>query len=338
MTDFKMGIIIDPIQSLNPFKDSSIALMREALSRGWQVFLFEMNALSIQSNQLMGTGLALLEIQTALLEPSGSANATSKTLSQSAQWYKTEPVKCDLGNLNLVLMRKDPPYTMAYHFATQLLSLLPARGTLVSNNPMALREHNEKLFALSFPDCIAPTVISSKLGDIQEFSRAQGEIVIKPLDAMGGQGIFKIDEKRTNLPVAVEMLTEGGTVPIMAQQYLPDITAGDKRILMIEGEPIPFVLARLPQGEDIRGNLAAGGKGVVQALSDTDRAICETVAPLLKDKGVHFAGLDVIGDRLTEINITSPTCIREIERETNIDIAGQLLTALKKAAKEHQAT
>lgn len=328
MTDFKMGIIIDPIQTLNPYKDSTIALMRDALKRGWQVFLFEMNALSVHSDQLMGNGLSLTGINSAALE--------QKSVSAQQQWHETKPVQCDLGTLDLVLMRKDPPYTMSYHFATQLLSLLPARGTLVSNNPMALREHNEKLFALCFPECIAPTLISSQLADIQAFSKTHGEIVIKPLDAMGGQGIFKIDAKRTNLPVAVEMLTEGGQVPIMAQQYLPDIRAGDKRILMINGEPVPYVLARIPQGEDIRGNLAAGGKGVVQALSDEDREICNRVAPVLKAKGVHFAGLDVIGNKLTEINITSPTCIREIERETNIAIADQLLTVLEKETKQHQ--
>lgn len=325
----KMGIIIDPIESLTPYKDSTIAFMREAMSRGWAVFLFDMNALSVSAGALIGTGLELLGINTDLLEPNAPKTAE--------KWYRAQPTQCDLSDLDLVLMRKDPPYTMSYHFATQLLSMLPAKGTFVSNNPEALREHNEKLFALSFPDCIAPTLVSSKLSDIQAFAQQHGEIVIKPLDAMGGQGIFKINRERTNLPVAVELLTEGGQIPIMAQQFLPDISAGDKRILMIQGEPVPFVLARIPQGEDIRGNLAAGGKGVVQALTEADRKICARIGPTLKAKGVHFAGLDVIGSHLTEINITSPTCIREIERETGLNITGQLLDTLAVEVRNHQA-
>jgi glutathione synthase len=233
-------------------------------------------------------------------------------------------------------MRKDPPYTINYHFATQLLSTLQHTRTLVSNNPSALRDHNEKLFALAFPNCVAPTLVSSQLTQLQQFAQEQGEIVVKPLDAMGGQGIFKIDQSRTNLPVAVEILTENGQLPIMAQKFLPEISAGDKRILMINGEPVPQALARIPQGEDIRGNLAAGGKGVVQPLSASDKQICAEIGPVLASKQIHFAGLDVIGNQVTEINITSPTCIREIERETGLDIAGQLLEVLHTKTLAHQ--
>jgi len=329
MTHFKMGVIIDPIHSLTPYKDSTIALMLEALNRSWEVYFFEMNALSIKAGQLEANGERLLSIDTSLLIPDVKQCDTD--------WYKSQPIACPLASLDVVLMRKDPPYTMSYHFTTQMLRMLANQGTLVSNAPRALREYNEKLFALEFPDCIAPTLVGSKLGLIQQFAKNHGDIVLKPLDAMGGQGIFKIDSRRTNLPVAVELLTQGGQLPIMAQKFLPEISAGDKRVLMINGEPIPYVLARVPQGEDIRGNLAAGGKGIVQPLTDADRKICDIIGPSLREKGIHLAGLDIIGEHVTEINITSPTCIREIASETGLNIAGQLLDTLAQEAQALKA-
>ncbi|MEJ2670282.1 MAG: glutathione synthase [Gammaproteobacteria bacterium] len=320
---FRLGIIIDPIETLNPFKDSTVGMIRAAKARQWDVSLFDLNALRATEQGLHSKGIRVQSLNEHRLETKPTHHQAS-----TPDWLEAESIDMNLAELDLMLMRKDPPYSTTYHFTCQLLSQLERHGVLVSNSPQSLRDCNEKLFALQFPDCTTPTLVSSHLSDFASFAIEHGTIIIKPLDGMGGQGIFKVDEQQTNLPVIVEMLSQSGQFPIMAQRYLPAIQHGDKRVLMINGEAIPYLLARIPQQGDIRGNLAAGGKGVVQALTQTEQAICDRVGPVLRNKGIHFAGLDIIGDRLTEINITSPTCIREIERETQLDIAGALLDHL----------
>jgi len=320
---FNVGFIIDPVHLLNPKKDSTLSMIQAALSRGWGVWVFEMTKLNASGHQVYAQGL-----QVTAVDLSKETKQQETGSSGLPQWIKAEPTQIHLNQLNLVLMRKDPPYTGAYHFCTQLLSHLAADGVTVSNHPRSLREFNEKLFILHFPELTPATLISSQLEEIKSFSLKHGPIVIKPLDAMGGSGIFKVKNAKDNLSVIVELLTNHGQEPVMIQQFIPEITEGDKRILMINGEPVPYVLARIPQGDDFRGNLAAGGKGVVQPIQDKELAIAHAVAPTLKNNGIHFAGLDVIGSMLTEINITSPTCIREIETETKLDISGQLMESL----------
>ncbi|MEJ2682514.1 MAG: glutathione synthase [Gammaproteobacteria bacterium] len=298
---FRLGIIIDPIETLNPFKDSTVGMIRAAKARQWDVSLFDLNALRATEQGLHSKGIRVQSLNEHRLETKPTHHQAS-----TPDWLEAESIDMNLAELDLMLMRKDPPYSTTYHFTCQLLSQLERHGVLVSNSPQSLRDCNEKLFALQFPDCTTPTLVSSHLSDFASFAIEHGTIIIKPLDGMGGQGIFKVDEQQTNLPVIVEMLSQSGQFPIMAQRYLPAIQHGDKRVLMINGEAIPYLLARIPH----------------------EQAICDRVGPVLRNKGIHFAGLDIIGDRLTEINITSPTCIREIERETQLDIAGALLDHL----------
>jgi glutathione synthase len=254
-----------------------------------------------------------------------------KVQDDKAKWFSKDDVESQpLSNLNVILMRKDPPFNTEYIYTTYILEAAEKLGVTVINKPQSLRDYNEKIFSTLFPQCIPPLIVSSHSGKIKKFLNKQDEIILKPLDGMGGSSIFKVCNSDPNLNVIIETLTCKGTQTIMAQKFIPDIIKGDKRILMIGGEPIPYCLARIPPKGDIRGNLAIGGKGIVQELDDRDLWIANQVGGFLKEKGIIFAGLDVIGNYLTEINITSPTCAREIEREKSIDIGGKLFDAIER--------
>jgi glutathione synthase len=232
--------------------------------------------------------------------------------------------------MDVILMRKDPPFDMEYIYSTYLLDIAQEAGVLVINHPQSVRDANEKLFTAWFPQCCPPTLVTRRKEWIKAFHQEQGDIILKPLDGMGGASIFKIAEGDPNFSVIVETLSHHGQQSVMAQRYLPDIVHGDKRILMIDGEPVPYALARIPAQGETRGNLAAGGRGEGRPLTDRDRWICEQVGPTLREKGLIFVGLDVIGDYLTEINVTSPTCIRELDKQFGLNIASDLLDAIDK--------
>jgi glutathione synthase len=254
-----------------------------------------------------------------------------KVQDDEVKWFSKGDIEFQpLSNLNVILMRKDPPFNTEYIYTTYILEAAEKLGVTVINKPQSLRDYNEKIFSTLFPQCIPPLIVSSHSGKIKKFLNKQDEIILKPLDGMGGSSIFKVCNSDPNLNVIIETLTCKGTQTIMAQKFIPDIIKGDKRILMIGGEPIPYCLARIPPKGDIRGNLAIGGKGIVQELDDRDLWIANQVGGFLKEKGIIFAGLDVIGNYLTEINITSPTCAREIEREKSIDIGGKLFDAIER--------
>ncbi|TNE92057.1 MAG: glutathione synthase, partial [Gammaproteobacteria bacterium] len=235
-----------------------------------------------------------------------------------------------LASLDAIIMRKDPPFDSEYIYTTYILEAAERLGTLVVNKPQSLRDCNEKVFATLFPECSPPLLVSRDPKQLKAFRQLHDDVVYKPLDGMGGTAVFRVRPDDPNLSVIIEMLTQHGQQTIMAQKFIPDISNGDKRILMVDGEPIPYCLARIPAKGELRGNLAAGGSGVVRPLSDRDRWIAAQIGPVLKDKGILFAGLDVIGDYLTEINITSPTCAREINREQDTDIGGKLMDAIAK--------
>jgi glutathione synthase len=236
-----------------------------------------------------------------------------------------------LNGVDAVLMRKDPPFDSEYFYATHLLGQAAREGARVFNRPDALRDHPEKLAILEFPQWIAPTLVTRREADIRAFHAEHGDVILKPLDGMGGMGIFRVGPDGLNLGAIVETLNQGGTRTVMVQRYLPEIAQGDKRVLLIGGRPVPFALARIPQGGEVRGNLAVGGKGVAQPLSPTDQAIAAALGPVLAARGLLLVGLDVIGDRLTEINVTSPTCFREIMDQTGFDVAAMFVDALEEA-------
>jgi glutathione synthase len=234
-----------------------------------------------------------------------------------------------LSELNVVLMRKDPPFDMEYIYSTYLLEQAQSAGVLIVNNPQSLRDANEKLFTAWFPECCPDTLVTRQDTLIRDFYQTHGDIILKPLDGMGGASIFRIKEQDPNLSVIIETLTEHGQKSVMAQRYIPDIVQGDKRILMIDGEPVPFALARIPAEGETRGNIAAGGRAEGRLLTENDRWICQQVGPKLREKGLIFVGLDVIGDYLTEINVTSPTCIRELDRQFGLNIASDLMARIE---------
>lgn len=308
----KLGIVMDPINSIKPYKDSSLAMLLAAQRRDWDCWYFELGDLFVRDGAAFG-------------------HARSVTVRDNTDdWFTLgEPCLMPLSELDILLMRKDPPFDARYLHATQILALAERDGVLVANRPIALQAVNEKLFATHFPDCIPPTLVSSREGDIRAFLDEHDEIVLKPLDVMGGQGVFRIARGDMNLSTAVELLTHNGTHWIMAQKFLPAVTQGDKRILLIDGEPVPYALARIPPSGEFRANLAAGGRGVGVELTERDHWLCAQISPTLREMGLYFVGLDVIGDFVTEINVTSPTCIRELDACYGIDIAGQLLDTLR---------
>lgn len=308
----KIGVIMDPIASITYKKDSTLAMLWAAQDKGWQIHYMEQQDLFIEE------GVAYTHCKT--LEVFRDPN----------RWFEFgEALTMPLGELDIVLMRKDPPFDMEFIYTTYILDKAEKEGTLVVNKPQSLRDCNEKVFATHFPECCAPTLVSAKADKIKSFVANHDDVILKPLDGMGGASIFRTGKQDPNLNVIIETLTEHGQTSIMAQRFIPEIKKGDKRIIVVNGEPMPFCLARIPAEGENRGNLAAGGSGVVQPITDRDRWICEQVRDTLLEKGLIFVGLDVIGDYLTEINVTSPTCIREINAGGNLDIAATLMEVLE---------
>lgn len=310
---FKLGIVMDPIAAINIKKDTSFAMLREAQRRGYDIQYMEMADLYLDN----GKPMASMRHLTVHNDP--------------ANWYEfgVQRQAC-LAELDVILMRKDPPVDQEFIYATQMLELAEQAGTLVVNKPQSLRDCNEKLFTAWFPELTPPTLVTRQASLIKQFHQQHGDIICKPLDGMGGSAIFRIKEDGNNLGVVIETLTALGKRYAMVQRYLPEIKDGDKRVLIVDGEVIPYALARLPSQGETRGNLAAGGTGRPQPLSESDKALAETIAPTLVEKGLMFVGLDIIGDRVTEINVTSPTCVREIEANFPISITGKLFDAIER--------
>lgn len=307
----RLGIVMDPIASIAYKKDSSLAMLLAAQARGWSLFYME------QRDLYQGEGKARARMRPL------------KVFADPTRWFELgEEQDSLLSDLDVILMRKDPPFDMEFVYSTYLLEQAEAEGVLVVNRPQSLRDCNEKLFATLFPQCTPPTLVSRRADIIREFAAKHGDVILKPLDGMGGTSIFRHRAGDPNLSVILETLTVLGAQQIMAQAYLPAIKDGDKRILMIDGEPVDYCLARIPASGETRGNLAAGGRGEARPLSERDRWIAAQVGPTLREKGLLFVGLDVIGDYLTEINVTSPTCIREIDTAYNTNIGGQLMDAI----------
>lgn len=312
----RLGIVMDPIASISYKKDSSLAMLLAAQERGWELFYME------QEDLYLGAGKARAKMQPL------------KVFANPEHWFELEAEQdTALADLDVILMRKDPPFDMEFVYSTYLLEQAESDGVLVVNRPQSLRDCNEKLFATRFPECMAPTLVSRRADILREFAATHGDVILKPLDGMGGASVFRHRPGDPNLSVILETLTQHGKQQIMAQAFLPAITDGDKRILMIDGEPVPYCLARIPASGETRGNLAAGGRGEARPLSDRDRWIAAQVGPTLREKGLLFVGLDVIGDYLTEINVTSPTCIREIDAAYNTNIGGQLMDAIDRQLK-----
>jgi glutathione synthase len=302
---------MDPIGAIKYAKDSTLAMLLAAERRGWDLRYLELGDLYMRDGVAYGRMCEL------------------RVFADPAGWYALGEVEeRPLDELDVILMRKDPPFDMEYVYATYLLELAEARGALVVNRPRALRDANEKLYTARFPQCTPPTLVTRSGAQLKAFHHEHGTIVLKPLGNMGGTSVFKVTGDDANLGVIIETLTEHGGRYVMAQRFVPEIEAGDKRILLIDGEPAPYALARIPAEGEFRGNLAAGGHGVGVQLSERDRWICAQVGPELRERGLVFVGLDVIGDYLTEINVTSPTCIRELDAQFGLDIAGTLMEAI----------
>ncbi len=312
----KLGIVMDPISSINIKKDTSFAMMLEAQRRGYEIHYMEMDDLYLHQ---------------------GEARAQTKIvkLDENPQkWYEfTQEQDIKLSELDAILMRKDPPFDTEYIYATYILERAEEAGSLIVNKPQSLRDCNEKLFTAWFPELTPDTLVTRSAKKLREFHQKHGDVIFKPLDGMGGASIFRMKQDDPNVGVIIETLTEHGKRFCMAQNYLPAIKQGDKRVLVVDGEPVPYCLARIPAKGETRGNLAAGGSGEARPLTESDWAIARAVAPTLKEKGLIFVGLDIIGDRLTEINVTSPTCAREIEVAFDISIMGMLMDAIEKRLK-----
>lgn len=310
--------IIDPIASLKAYKDSSVAMMYAFHAKGHELFITEQQDLFIQG-QVFAKTQAINLIEGADLK--------------AHDWwqYKGEPVDTNLVEFDAVIMRKDPPFDMEYAYSCHLLAYAEKFGAKVFNSGAAMVTHPEKLAITEFSQFTAPTLVSRDMTRLKAFHQQHGEVVVKPLDGMGGMGIFRLQPKEPNLGSILELLTRNGQETIMAQRYIPDIVKGDKRILIINGEVVPYCLARIPLAGETRGNLAAGGRGVAQPLTARDREIASTLAPILKARGLFLVGLDVIGDYLTEINVTSPTCFVEITQQTEFNVAQFFVAQVEKA-------
>ncbi len=311
----KLGIVMDPIASINTRKDSSFAMLLEAQIRGYEIYYMEMSDLFIQDN-------------------TASASARRLQLEDTPQnWYQflSEAKTIELAGLDVILMRKDPPFDMEYIYATYILELAEQQNTLVVNKPRSLRDANEKLFTLQFPQCTVATLVSRNKEQFKQFLQSHKDIIVKPLGGMGGHSIFRVMENDPNLNVILETVTQHGTEYIMAQRFIPEITQGDKRILMINGTPVDYALARIPPEGETRGNLAAGGSGIGVPLTERDYWLCQQVAPRLKEMGLLFVGMDVIGDYVTEINVTSPTCIRELDKMYDLNISALLMDEIEQS-------
>lgn len=311
----KLLFVADPLASFKTYKDTTFAMMREAAARGHTLLACEPRAL--------------------LWRRGGPVTAQAEAIEltgDTRDWFRAGlPAAVALKDVDAVLMRKDPPFDSEFFYATHLLEQAEREGARVFNRPRALRDHSEKLALMEFPEWIGPTLVARDPAELRRFHAEQRDIILKPLDGMGGMGIFRVREDGLNLGSIIETLNAHGTQTVMAQRYLPEIAHGDKRVLLIGGEPVPYCLARIPQGSEVRGNLAAGGKGVAQPLSARDREIAAALGPVLAARGLLLVGLDVIGDSLTEINVTSPTCFQEITQQTGFDVAAMFLDALEAA-------
>ena len=309
----KLAVILDPLDAIKTYKDTTYAIMREAAKRGHSIH-------------------ALMQSDMFLRDGSVSGYARELTLKDDAHdWYDaSEPKAAPLQDFGAVLMRKDPPFDMEYVYSTYLLELAEQQGARVVNSPRAVRDYNEKLAIAKFPEFISPTLVARNADEVRDFIREHGDCILKPLDGMGGTGIFRVSPTEANLTAIIEILTQEGARTIMAQRLIPEITKGDKRVLVIDGKVVPYVLARIPKAGETRGNLARGGTGVAQPISKRDREIAEALGPKLKADGLLLVGLDIIGDYLTEVNVTSPTCMREIEDQTGFNSAALMVDALER--------
>ena len=308
----QIGIVMDSISAINIKKDSSFAMLLAAQAKGWSLFYME------QQDLFLHQGIVSAEMKPL------------RVIQNADQWFElgdsqTRP----LSELDSILMRKDPPFDMEYIYSTYLLEQAEAAGVLVVNHPQSLRDANEKLYTAWFPQCCPPTLVTRQKHLIRDFHQQHQDIILKPLDGMGGASIFRVKHDDPNFSVIIETLTNHGRTSIMVQKFIPDISDGDKRILMINGEPVPYALARIPAEGETRGNLAAGGRAEGRPLTERDRWICQQIGPTLRKKGLLFVGLDVIGDYLTEINVTSPTCICELDTQFNLNIADDLMDCIE---------
>ena len=312
-TKYKLGIVMDPISAINPKKDSSLAMLIEAAKRDYEIYYMEQKDLK-------------------LIDGCATAQATIiEIFDDQKKWYESKSnVSIDLKELNIILMRKDPPFDMEYIYTTYVLDKAEEDGVLIVNKPQSLRDMNEKVYTAWFPECTPSTLISRSMAEIKLFLGQHKKIVVKPLDGMGGKSIFVVDENDGNANVIIETLTNYGKCSAMAQVFIPEIKDGDKRILLIDGKPVPYALARIPSKDDNRGNLVMGAVGEGRDLTERDKLICSKISETLKKKGILFCGIDVIGDYLTEINSTSPTGIRELDSIYNLNIASDLFDMLEK--------
>ncbi|MBB6519894.1 glutathione synthase [Pseudoteredinibacter isoporae] len=309
----KLGVVMDPISAITYKKDTTLALLLAAADRGWELFYME------QADLYLDQGRAMANMKPL------------KVFANPEKWFELgDAQQQPLAELNAVLMRKDPPFDSEFIYSSYILEAAEREGCLIVNKPQSLRDCNEKVFATQFPECCPPVLVSRSDQQLRDFHQQHGDVIFKPLDGMGGAGIFRCKQDDPNVGVILETLTRFGQETIMAQKFIPDISNGDKRILVVDGEAVPYCLARIPAEGETRGNLAAGGRGVAQELSERDRWIAAQVAPTLKEKGLLFVGLDVIGDYLTEINVTSPTCVREIDAAYGTNIGQQLMDAIAK--------
>ena len=307
----RMGILMDPLETVVPYKDTTLALAQAAQDFGWSVEYFTQMDIWLSDGGV--------KIRSAPLR----VNLAENNWFEGGEFSDRDAIEFDC-----LMMRKDPPFDMNFVYSTYLLEMAERDGVMVVNSPRSLRDCNEKMFATQFPQCCPDLVISARSDVLRDFHGRFGDIILKPLDGMGGASIFRVKPNDSNLSVIIETLTQHQTQSLMAQRFIPEIAQGDKRILLIDGNPVPFALARIPAAGETRGNLAAGGRGEALPLTARDYWICEQVAPTLREKGLLFVGIDVIGDYLTEINVTSPTCIRELDKQCNLNIAGQLMDCI----------
>lgn len=310
---FSLLMVMDPIESINIRKDTSFGILLEAQARGWQLYYCQAHDLYLEQGRVKALARKI------------------EVFNDENKWFSSKQSQSiELGELSAVFMRKDPPFDMDFIYSTYLLELAQKQGTAVVNDPRSLRDCNEKLFTAWFPSLTPATLVSTNKALFSQFIEEQQDVILKPLDGMGGASIFRVKQGDPNLSVIIETLTEHGSQLAMAQSFIPEITQGDKRILIVNGEVVPYVLARIPQKGETRGNLAAGGSGVPMPISEQELALAKTIAPELIKRGLLFVGLDVIGNYVTEINVTSPTCMRELDKEYGLNIAAQLFEGLEK--------
>lgn len=313
----KLGVLMDSIDGINIKKDSTFAMLIEAQTRNYEIHYMTQNDIFVENHKPCAN--------TKIIDVKDAANNYYNILSSQT---------IELAELDVILMRKDPPFDMEYIMDTYILDMAKDQGVLIVNNPQALRDANEKFFTEAFPEFSPKCVISRNQEKIREFAKSLDRVIIKPMDGMGGASIFQTGKADKNLNVIIETVTNNGTRTTMAQEYIPEISDGDKRILIVNGKPVPYSLARIPSKEDFRGNLAKGGTGEARPLTENDFKICEVVGPKLKEMGIIFAGIDVIGNHLTEVNVTSPTCIRELDEHFGINIAGQMFDEIEQIINE----